>query len=101
MKFLDKLLSLLISDKKVKEGVLVEEKVCPNCWGKQEYGGEVREYVRDSTKSNINKDFENQKAFVAQFVETHVTGIRLKSDGDKLVCNGCNKKYVKDTSNKD
>ena len=52
--------------------------VCANCWGKQEYGGEVREYFDDQTKANICKVKERRKAFVAQFVETHVTGIELR-----------------------
>lgn len=95
MKFLDKIIGLLIGEKQVEKELLIEENICPNCWGKQEYEGKIREYLKDQTKSNINKDIENQKAFVAQFMETHVTGIKLKRDGDKLVCHGCNTKVEK------
>ncbi len=67
--------------------------VCPNCWGRQEYGDEYREYNYDSTKSNINHDKAHQKAFIAQFVETHITGIKLNSDNSRLVCPRCNTAY--------
>ena len=75
------------------ESVVVEAGACPNCWGKQEYADEYRDYQKDQTKSNINNDRAHQKAFVQQFVETHVTGIRLKREGESLVCPKCNSEY--------
>lgn len=78
---------------KVEDETLVEAGVCPNCWGHQEYNEKFIEYTKDPTKANINQDKFNKKAFVAQFVETHVTGIRLKKDGDQLVCPSCKGKY--------
>lgn len=78
---------------------LIDSGACPNCWGKQEYADQYREYTKDQTKSNINHDKSHQKAFVSQFVETHVTGIRLKKNGDELVCPMCTSGY-KYTSSK-
>jgi len=72
---------------------LIDAGACPNCWGKQEYDNEYIEYFEDKTKANINKDRKNQKAFVQQFVETNITGIRLKKDGDFLSCSKCTKKF--------
>lgn len=66
---------------------------CPNCWGHNSYDGEFVEFVEDQTKSNINKDKQHQKAFVQQFIETNVTGIRLKKDGDSQICPVCKTKY--------
>ncbi len=87
------LIEKLFGGKKPKielsEKEVIEAGACPNCWGKQEYEGQYIEYLQDQTKSNINNDKSNQKAFVTQFVETHLTGIRLKKDGDKLVCPTC------------
>jgi len=74
---------------------LIEAGACPNCWGIQKYGDQFQTYYKDQTKSNINSDKQHQKAFVSQFVETHITGIRLKKDGDNLVCAGCSNKYGK------
>ena len=69
---------------------LVEAQACPNCWGHQQYDQEYLDYVKDQTKSNINRNKEDKKAFVSQFVETNITGIRLKHEGDKQVCPSCN-----------
>ena len=99
MNFLKKLFgkkesSTLFSDEK-----LVEAGACPNCWGHQQYDQQYLDYVKDQTKSNVNKDKENKKAFVSQFVETNITGIRLKREGDKQVCPTCRTKF-KEVSSK-
>ena len=70
---------------------LVAEQVCPNCWGHQEFDKQFIAKYPDFTKSNVNQNKTQRKAFIQQFVETHVAGIHLKSDGDKIVCRKCNK----------
>ncbi len=80
-------------DEGIDNDTLVEAGVCPNCWGHQEYDKKFIEYANDPTKANINQDKFNKKAFVAQFVETYVTGIRLKKDGDQQVCPACKGNY--------
>ena len=77
----------------LNEEELVEAGACPSCWDMQEYEDQYQSYSFDATKANINHDKLHQKAFVQQFVETHVTGIRLKRDGDKLSCPSCKGKY--------
>lgn len=77
----------------VDEATLIEANTCPNCWGRMEYDDQFVEFTKDQTKSNINHDKTQQKAFVQQFVETHVTGIRLKRDGENLHCPKCKGKY--------
>ncbi len=62
---------------------------CPNCWGHQDYDGEYLQFVEDQTKSNINHDKSNQKAFIAQFVEERVSGIKLRKVENKLSCPVC------------
>ena len=77
----------------LSEAELVAAGVCPNCWGKQEYDNMFSEYVYDKTKSNINFDKSGRKAFIQQFVETNITGIRLKKDGDRMICPTCKSGY--------
>lgn len=72
---------------------IINAGACPNCWGKQEYDGQYKAYVKDQTKANINNDSEGQKAFVQQFIETNVTGIRLKKDGDLQACPVCKTRF--------
>ena len=59
----------------------------------QEYENEYNAFSNDQTKANINHDKQHQKAFVQQFVETNVTGIRLKREGDQLICQKCKRKH--------
>lgn len=68
---------------------IVDAGACPNCWGMQEYDNKFISYRKDHTKSNLTK--EQNKAFVAQFVETHVSGIKLLREGDRTYCPKCNK----------
>jgi len=66
---------------------------CPNCWGKQAYNDKFYEYVKDQTKSNVNNEKSHKKAFVQQFVESHVTGIKLKVEGEYQHCPMCKAKF--------
>ena len=81
------------TDASLDEGDLIEVGVCPNCWGKQEYDGKYVAFVKDQTKSDLNHDPAHKKAFVQHFIETSVTGIRLKKEGDLQVCPTCAGKY--------
>lgn len=77
----------------VSEAELLEAGACPNCWGKQDYDGEFVAFVEDKTKANINHDHSSKKAFIQQFVETNITGIHLKKDGEAWACPSCQKKF--------
>lgn len=79
---------------------IIEAGACPNCWGIIKYDGEFNDYVYDQTKSNINKDKGKKKAFIQQFVENNLTGIRLKQSGKQQQCPECrtNFKYVSSKS---
>ncbi len=89
MGFLEKLFGKKKSSEIFTNEEIFEAGACPNCWGTQAYDGQYREYVKDQTKDNINHDSKHQKAFIQQFVETHVSGIQLKNDGNGKVCKNC------------
>ncbi len=93
MNFLSKLFGKKQPQNKIDDTTLIEAGVCPNCWGRMEYDNQFFEYIEDQTKSNINHDKTHQKAFVQQFVETHITGIHLKTEGDNLICPKCKGSY--------
>ena len=93
MNFVEKVASYFKGGEKVDNKSLLEADVCPNCWGKQEYAGEIKEYLEI-------KDPQGQKAFVAKFVETHLDGIKLEKNGDTLVCKKCNAKVEKASEHK-
>ena len=93
MNLFSKLFGKKKAQEKIDDSTLIEAGACPNCWGRMEYDNKFIEYVEDKTKSNINHDKAKQKAFVQQFIETHITGIQLKKDGDSLNCPKCKGKY--------
>lgn len=72
---------------------IIEAGACPNCWGKQQYDDKFLAFSNDQTKSNINKDKQHLKSFVQQYIETGITGIKLKKEGDYLTCPTCNLKH--------
>lgn len=71
------------------EKEIIEAGACPNCWGVQAYDDQFVDFVKDQTKDNINHNHQNQKAFIQQFVETHVSGIKLKNN----TCAACKKVF--------
>ncbi len=65
------------------------EGVCPNCWGKQEYDGTIRELWKDQ-----QIDVNNKRAahtFIRKFVIERIDGITLKKGSSGLVCSKCSK----------
>lgn len=89
-----KKISIFVSNEEI-----IEAGACPNCWGRNEYDRHYKEYVYDQKKSNINHDRQGKKAFIQQFVEDHITGIRLKKNGNQLSCPTCKNKYKYVSSN--
>ncbi len=78
------------SDNEIKvpsKAEIIEAGACPNCWGKQEYDNQYIAFRKDKTKANISN--KEQKAFVTQFVETHVSGIKLLTADDRTYCPKC------------
>ncbi len=78
---------------KEAEQAVMDEGLCPNCWGRQEYQGQFREMVQDKSRDILNGDPASQKAFVQKFVQDNLTGIQLKRDGDYLVCPSCKDRH--------
>ena len=60
---------------------------CPNCWGRYEYDGEIRDAARDH-QVDVNNHRENY-AFIQNFAVTHVSGIRLREGPKGKYCPAC------------
>lgn len=69
----------------------IPEGLCPNCWGSQEYDGQIRELYRDR-QIDVN-NHEANYAFIQDFVVTHLDGIRLKKGANSLECPTCKVQY--------
>ena len=66
--------------------------VCPNCWGRYEYDGEIRQIARDR-QIDVNNGLKRY-AFIQDFVVNHIDGISLRSDEHKQVCPKCGARYT-------
>lgn len=65
----------------------VLEGTCPNCWGKQEYDGKIRELYKDHQIDVNNKQANH--SFIKDFVVTYIEGITLKKGNSGLECPTC------------
>ena len=63
------------------------EGICPNCWGKQEYGGQIRTLYADRQIDVNNR--EANYAFIQKFVVKYLDGIQLKKGNSGLECTAC------------
>lgn len=69
----------------------IPQDLCLNCWGKQEYDGEVRDLVKDHQKAL--ETGEVQDSFVRRIMVRYVDGIHEQNRGaaDNFYCAKCNK----------
>lgn len=81
------------NSKALSDEEIIEAGACPNCWGHNEYDGRFNQALADQTKSNTSGNKLNKKAFIQQFIEDNLTGIRLKKDGDRQSCPVCKNKH--------
>lgn len=63
------------------------EGLCPNCWGRQEYNGVIREAIVDQ-QIDVN-NHQQLNAFIRDFAVRHVDGIRLRSEKVGRPCPAC------------
>lgn len=69
----------------------IDDDFCPNCWGRQEYGGAFYNAVK---AEGINtKNINQKKGWIQAYVEKHLTGIKLKVVDAQLACNSCSVRY--------
>lgn len=64
---------------------------CPNCWGRYEYDGKIRQVARDR-QIDVHNGVERH-AFIKDFVVTHIDGIRLRKDDHGRICRTCSTRY--------
>ncbi|MFY0654793.1 MAG: hypothetical protein JXQ96_22365 [Cyclobacteriaceae bacterium] len=67
------------------------EGYCPNCWGRQEYGGQFFESIK--TEGINTNNIEEKKGWIQAYAEKHLTGIQLNVNDAQLVCNNCHVNY--------
>lgn len=72
--------------------VHVPEDFCPNCWGRQEYGGNFYEAVKNEG-IDIN-NIDSRKGWIEAYAAEKLGGIQLKMNSDNvLACPTCKVTY--------
>ena len=91
MSLIESLLKLINNKEKTTQ-IVAPEGVCPNCWGRAEYGG----HFYDTVKQDHMGVSDNQKrlGWIQEYVNTHLSDILLsKSEDGEEVCQKCSVAY--------
>ncbi len=67
------------------------EGLCPNCWGRQEYGNKFYKAMK-TYDIDINTN-DVQVGWIQDYFNKNLRGITLESKEDGLVCGNCKIKY--------
>jgi hypothetical protein len=65
--------------------------LCPNCWGKQEYGGKFYEAIK-THHIDVNKADE-QRGWIQDYADKNLAEISLMHKEDYNYCAKCKLKY--------
>lgn len=88
MSVLSSLTDYIKNGKKREE---VPHGLCPNCWGRLEYGGEFYKAVQ---KENLDlNNLEKHKGWIQALATKYAYGLELKKKGAEWECELCNTKY--------
>jgi len=69
----------------------VPDGFCPNCWGRNEYGGKFYEAMK-----NENVDINNiseKKGWIQDYADKHLSNIQLSHTNAGAVCSKCKVTY--------
>lgn len=69
------------------------EGLCPNCWGRQHYGDQYFEAVKNHGL-DVNS-IDGNVGWVQEYAEKYLQGIKLIDTGDKYTCQTCKITYRK------
>ena len=92
MDLLQSLLSFL-KKKDTPEALKAPEGLCPNCWGRDEYGGHFYERVKQENL-DINSNDANV-GWINAYANKNLKGIALRrtGNGEEMICDKCKISY--------
>ena len=67
------------------------EGLCPNCWGRQEYGGKFYDAVKNHGLDVNSKNPE--VGWITDYAEKHLKGIKLEYSNGEGACQECKVRY--------
>ena len=72
----------------------VPKGICPNCWGRQEYGGKFFIAMHEEGINSTNAEYK--KGWIRAYVDKNLSGIELKVEDDESVCKNCSVSYKRE-----
>jgi len=92
MEFIESFLNFL-KNRVLSKSHLVPNSLCPNCWGREEYGGQF--YNRIKQENLDVNSIDSNVGWVGAYANKHLRGIALKrtGNGQELVCEKCTTSY--------
>ena len=91
MKIVDAILKLLSGSEPENN---VPEGVCPNCWGKQEYGGEFYRVVKNHGFDASRPD--DSRGWIQDYADKNFSHIQLHVSDGYNSCEKCKRRYELD-----
>lgn len=75
------------------EAIAAPAGICPNCWGREEYGGHF--YARIKQENLDVNNLASNVGWVQAYANKHLAGITLKrtGNGEALICETCKVSY--------
>ena len=92
MKIVDSIIKMITGRKELSLAD-VPEGVCPNCWGRNEYGGAFYDAIKNEG-IDINT-LEVHVGWVQDYADKYLSNIAIVSDDENLVCTSCKVKFKK------
>ena len=92
MKIVDSIIKLLSSQKEM-ELAETPEGVCPNCWGREEYGSAF--YKAAKNKGVNSSNASTHVGWVQEYADKYLTSIAIVTEDDSHVCKKCNTRVAK------
>jgi len=71
------------------------EGLCPNCWGRTEYGGKFYEAVANNGVDINGKD--PKVGWIQEYADKNLASLQLVNKNDSIVCNKCKVSYKSDS----
>ena len=83
-----------LKKKNTDDAIAAPKAICPNCWGREEYGGHF--YERVEQENLKSKSSESNLGWINGYANKHLFGIALKRKGlgEDLVCDECETSYT-------
>ncbi len=92
MNIVDNIISYLKKEKNNQDKA--PKGICPNCWGRQEYGGQFYKAIKNYGLDINHPD--NERGWIQDYADKYLKDISLVEHNDYNTCSKCKLRYVEE-----